>query len=197
VLIEDIEGALWTRDLIERSRQSGTLPREALTRVVVGVDPPAGAEGTCGIVVCGVDEEGIGYVLADMSVSGVGPEGWARRVAEAAERWGAHRVIAEANNGGKMVESVLRGAEAGLPVSLVHAAEGKAARAEPVAVAFENGRARLAGRFPELEDEMAGIAYRGAYQGPGTSPDRADAMVWAMTELIVKSKRTEPRVIVF
>ncbi len=194
VLIEDVEGALWTRELIEQSRQSGTLTREELTRIVVGVDPPAGVEGTCGIIVCGVDAASIGYVLADMSVSGVGPEGWARRVAEAAERWGAHRVVAEANNGGKMVESVLRGAEAGLPVRLVHASEGKAARAEPVAVAFENGRARFAGRFPELEDELAGLAYRGVYQGPGTSPDRADAMVWAMTELIVKPKRGEPRI---
>jgi phage terminase large subunit-like protein len=129
-----------------------------------------------------------------MSVSGVGPEGWARRVAEAAERWGAHRVVAEANNGGKMVESVLRGAEAGLPVRLVHASEGKAARAEPVAVAFQNNRARLAGRFPELEDELAGLAYRGVYQGPGTSPDRADAMVWAMTELMLKPDAAEPRI---
>jgi phage terminase large subunit-like protein len=116
---------------------------------------------------------------------------------QAAEKWGAHRVVAEANNGGRMVESVLRSAEAGLPVTLVHASEGKAARAEPVAVAFENGRARLAGRFPELEDEMAGIAYRGGYEGPGRSPDRADAMVWAMTELIVKPQRGRPRVVAF
>ena len=202
VLIEDLEGALWSRELIERCRvgplhrrSGGPPPHELVGRIVVGVDPPASTEGTCGIVVCGVDGDGIGYVLADMSVSGVGPEGWARRVAEAAERWGAHRVVAEANNGGKMVESVLRGAEAGLPVRLVHASEGKSARAEPVAVAFQNKRARFAGRFPELEDELAGLAYRGVYQGPGTSPDRADAMVWAMTELIVKPKRGEPRMI--
>jgi phage terminase large subunit-like protein len=193
VLIDDLEGALWTRDLIERSRGPQPLP-EMLSRVIVGVDPPAGPDGTCGIVVCGLDRPGIAYVLADCSAIGLGPDGWARKVAAAAEAWGAHRVIAEANNGGKMVESVLRGAEAGLPVTLVHAADGKVARAEPVMVAFENGRAKLAGRFPELEDELAGLIYGGGYCGPGKSPDRADAMVWAMTELAVKAKRAEPRV---
>ena len=193
VLIDDLEGALWSRDLIEASR-SAPPAREALRRIVVGVDPPASAEGICGIVVCGLGADGIGYVLADCSVGGAGPEGWARKVAAAAEGWGAHRVVAEANNGGKMVESVLRGAEAGLPVTLVHAADGKAARAEPVMVAFEGGRAKLAGRFPELEDEMCGLIQGGDYCGPGASPDRADAMVWAMTELVVKPKRAEPRI---
>jgi phage terminase large subunit-like protein len=193
LLLDDLEGALWTRALIERSRCTPP-PPERLVRIVVGVDPPAGAEGTCGIVVCGLDGGGIAYVLADCSASGVGPDGWARKVAGAAEAWGAHRVIAEANNGGKMVETVLRGAEAGLPVTLVHAADGKAARAEPVMVVFENARARLGGRFPELEDEMAGLIYGGGYGGPGRSPDRADAMVWAMTELVGKAQRAAPRV---
>ena len=193
VLLDDLEGALWTRELIERSR--GEMPRtETLTRIVVGVDPPAGADGTCGIVACGLDDRGVGHVLADLSATGLGPEGWARKVAAAAEAWDAHRIVAEANNGGKMVAAVLRGAEAGLPVTLVHAADSKAARAEPVMVAFENGRARLAGRFPALEDELAGLIYGGGYSGPGTSPDRADAMVWALTELVVKPQRAQPRV---
>ncbi|MGQ0590333.1 MAG: DNA-packaging protein [Sphingosinicella sp.] len=193
VLLDDLEGALWSRALIEASRGAPP-PRGTLRRIVVGVDPPAGAAGTCGIGVCGLDQAGIGHVLADCSVTGLGPDGWARKVAAAAEAWGAHRVIAEANNGGKMVESVLRGAEAGLPVSLVHAADGKVARAEPVMVAFENGRARLAGHFPALEDELAGLIYGGDYRGPGDSPDRADAMVWALTELVVKPPRAEPRI---
>jgi phage terminase large subunit-like protein len=192
-LLDDLEGALWSRALIERSR--GEPPAQgSLTRIVVGVDPPAGAQGTCGIVVCGLDRGGTAHVLADLSASGLGPEGWAGKVAGAAEAWGAHRVVAEANNGGKMVESVLRGAAAGLPVSLVHAADGKSARAEPVMVAFENGRARLAGRFPALEDELAGLIYGGGYAGPGGSPDRADAMVWAMTELALRPRQAEPRV---
>jgi phage terminase large subunit-like protein len=144
--------------------------------------------------VCGLGADGIGYVLADHSASGLSPEGWARKVAAAAEAWGADRVVAEKNNGGAMVGTVLRGADVGLPVTLVHAAEGKSARAEPVAVRFESGKARFAGRFPALEDELAGLTCGGEYHGPGRSPDRADAMVWAMTELLVKPQRGEPRI---
>jgi phage terminase large subunit-like protein len=206
VLIEDVKGALWPRELLEKSRvvlryggSTGSPPthdeRSFFMRIIVGVDPPASAEGdACGIVVVGQGEDGIGYVLADLSAAGLSPEGWARKVAAAAEAWGAHRVIAEKNNGGAMVATVLRGADVGLPVTLVHAADGKVARAEPVAVLFESGKAKLAGRFPELEDELAGLTYGGGYQGPGRSPDRADAMVWALTELLVKRQRPTPRV---
>jgi phage terminase large subunit-like protein len=165
-----------------------------LTRVIVGVDPPASAEGdACGIVVVGQGRDDIGYVLADLSVSGLSPEGWARKVAAAAEVWGADRVIAEKNNGGEMVGTVLRGADVDLPVTLVHATDGKVGRAEPVAVLFESGKAKLAGRFPELEDELAGLTYGGGYVGPGRSPDRADAMVWALWALLIAPK-AEPRV---
>jgi hypothetical protein len=124
---------------------------------------------------------------------GLSPEGWARKVAGAAEAWRAQRVVAEANNGGRMVESVLKGAGQTLPVRLVHASEGKTARAEPVAALFESNRAKLAGRFPALEDELAGLTYRGGYEGPGRSPDRADAMVWALTELLIDRPTGEPR----
>lgn len=109
-MFEDFEGALWTRDLIEESRLRGAAPG-ACSRVVVGVDPPAGVDGDkCGIVVCALGADGSGLVLADLSVGGLTPEGWARRVDPAAQAWGAHRVVAEANNGGRMVETVLRGA---------------------------------------------------------------------------------------
>ena len=90
--------------------------------------------------------------------------------------------------------AVLRGADVALPLTLVHASEGKAARAEPVAALFESGRAKLAGRFPALEDELAGLSWSGAYQGPGRSPDRADAMVWALTELMLGKAALEPRI---
>jgi phage terminase large subunit-like protein len=113
-------------------------------------------------------------------------------VCRAAEVWGADRVVAEGNQGGDMVESVLRGAGAQLPVRLVSATRSKSARAEPVAARFERGKAKLAGRFPALEDELAGLTYGSGYQGPGRSPDRADAMVWAMTEL--ERTPAEPRV---
>ena len=192
-LIDDVEGALWTRELIESSR-SGTSTGE-MRRVVIGVDPPASAEGdACGIVACGLGGDGIGYVLGDHSVRGLSPEGWARRVAEAAEHWGADKVVVEANQGGEMVESVLRGADVALPVRSVHARYGKSRRAEPVATWFEKGKAKFAGAFPELEDELAGLTVGGGYEGPGRSPDRADAMVWAMTELLGAKERPMPRV---
>jgi len=193
ILVEDIEGALWTRDLIERLRsEPGT---RAFRRVVVGVDPPASAKGDeCGIVVCGLGEDGLGYVLADLSARGLSPEGWARKVAAGARAYRASRVVAEANNGGAMVETVLRGASVALPVKLVHAVEGKAARAEPVSALFEGGRARFEGGFPELEDQLCGLTLCGGYEGPGRSPDRADALVWAMTELMLGPGRAEPKV---
>jgi len=103
-------------------------------------------------------------------------------------------VVAEGNQGGAMVESVLRGAGVRLPVRRVHASVGKSARAEPVAALFESGEAKLAGRFPALEDELAGLVTAGGYEGPGRSPDRADAMVWAMTELMLGPAQAEPRV---
>jgi phage terminase large subunit-like protein len=123
------------------------------------------------------------YVLEDATVRGLSPEGWASRVAAAAGRWGTAQVVAEANNGGAMVESVLKAADLGLKVRLVHALKGKSARAEPIALKFETGKAFFAGEFPELEAELGGMIAGGGYDGPGRSPDRADAMVWAMTVL--------------
>ena len=162
-------------------------------RIVVGVDPPASTGGdSCGIVVCGMDREGVAYVLDDLSQSGLSPEGWARRVAGAAAEFGASRVVAEKNQGGEMIASVLRGVDANLPVALVAATKSKAARAEPIALRFETGRAKLAGRFPELEDQMCALTWAG-FEGAG-SPDRLDAMVWAMTELFDKAGRAEPRI---
>jgi len=191
VLLEDVEGALWTREVIERCRVAPSpqpLSREGergFERIVVGVDPPAGAgEGSdaCGIVVAGSVGETL-YVLEDATVRGLSPEGWANRVAAAAARWGTSLVVAEANNGGAMVESVIKAADLGLKVRLVHASKGKCARAEPIALKFEAGKAFFAGEFPELEAELGGMAAGGGYEGPGRSPDRADAMVWAMTVL--------------
>lgn len=193
-LIEDAEGALWSRALIEGSRQSGTLARAELDRVVIGVDPPAGPStgsgqggAACGIVVTGSRGK-VGYVLADESVAGLSPEGWAAAVARAAARWRADRVVAETNQGGRMVESVLRAVEPHLPLRTVHASDGKVKRAEPVAALFERGAVRFVGCFPELEDELAGLISGGGYQGPGKSPDRADAMVWALTELMLRRR---------
>ncbi|MEH3108105.1 MAG: terminase family protein [Sphingomonas fennica] len=192
-LLDDAEGTLWPRALIERARVAAA---PALRRVVVGVDPPAGAAATsdaCGIVVAARGADGCGYIVADASVQGLSPEGWARAVAEAAAAHGADRVVAEANNGGAMVASVLRAADGGLPLTLVHAAHGKVTRAEPVALLYETGRVRHVGAFPALEDELAGFTAGGGYEGPGRSPDRADAAVWALTALMLGPRGSDPR----
>jgi phage terminase large subunit-like protein len=182
-LIEEMEGALWSRDLIE-ARRVRLVPEAA--RMVVAVDPPAGTGGdACGIVAAALGRDGFAYVIEDASVTGLGPEGWARAVAACAARHRADRVVAEANNGGAMVASVLRAAAANLPVRTVHASRGKVARAEPVAALYAAGRAFHVGAFPTLEDEMCGLLTGGGYAGPGRSPDRADALVWALTELML------------
>ncbi|MBU2588296.1 MAG: terminase family protein [Alphaproteobacteria bacterium] len=191
-LIEDIEGALWTRALIEQARETGVVP--AAARVVVAVDPPASASGDeCGIIVAALGEDGIARVLADCSASGAAPAEWARLVAGAAREWHADRVVAEANQGGAMVESVLRAADQALPIRLVHASRGKVARAEPIAALYAAGRVRHVGMFARLEDQLCGLLVGGSYAGPGRSPDRADALVWGLSELML-GRSGEPRV---
>lgn len=191
-MVADLPGALWTRALLEACRETSASAGAA--RTVVGVDPPASANGdACGIIVAAVGDDGVGRVLADCSLARPSPERWARAVARAAESWSADRVVAEANQGGAMVESVLRAADLSLPLRLVHASKGKAARAEPVAALYEAGRVRHCGLFPQLEDELCGIMAGGGYEGPGRSPDRADALVWAMTELML-GRAPRPRV---
>ena len=191
-LIEEVEGALWTRDLLDACR---TTAHPELRRVVIGVDPPASATGdACGIVVVGIDGDGVGHVIEDASVERCSPEVWAAAVARAADRHGADRVIAEANNGGAMVESVLRAADAGLPIALVHASRGKVARAEPILLLYARGQVRHCGVFRDLEDELCGLVTGGGYAGPGRSPDRADACVWALTDLLLRRRGKEPGV---
>ena len=188
-LIEDLTGALWLRAGIERCRVAAAAE---LVRVVVGVDPPATAGGdACGIVAVGLGRDGHAYVLADASVRGASPEGWARAVARCAKRWKADRVVAEVNQGGDMVKSVLAASDVKLAVRAVRATRGKVARAEPVAALYEADRVSHVGAFPALEDELCGLVAGGDYRGPGRSPDRADALVWALTVLML-GRRGEP-----
>ena len=183
-MIADIEGALWTRAMLEAARE--LQPQAAHARVVVAVDPPASANGDeCGIVVAALCNDGVARLLADCSLGGAQPDQWAKAVAAAAEQWEADRVVAEANQGGAMVASVLRAADNRLPVKLVHASRGKVARAEPVAALYAAGRVRHCGLFAQLEDQLCGLLVGGEYAGPGRSPDRADALVWALTELML------------
>ncbi len=180
-LLEDVQGALWTTAAIEELRVRGA---PDMKRIVVAVDPSGtsggGAGDDVGIVVAGRGVDGRFYVLEDASCN-LSPDGWARRTKTAYDRWSADRVVAERNFGGAMVESVLRTAAKDLPVKLVTASRGKVARAEPVAALYEQGKVSHVGEFSELEDQMCAMT-PGGYVGEG-SPDRADALVWALTEL--------------
>jgi len=183
-LLEDVEGALWTRALVERCRVSPDAMARPV-RVVIGVDPPATSHGdACGIVVAACLRDGRLAVVEDASVENPPPALWAQAVASAAARWGADRVVAESNMGGEMVEATLRQAEVTLPVVPVHASIGKARRAEPVALAYERGQVVHAGAFEALEDQLCELQIGGGYAGPGRSPDRADACVWALAALL-------------
>lgn len=183
-LLEDVEGALWTRALIERCRVDAEAAAKPV-RVVIGVDPPATATGdACGIVVAALLRDRRLAVVEDASVEKPTPAMWAQAVAAAAARWGAEQVVAESNMGGEMVEATLRAADCTLPVVPVHASVGKARRAEPVALAYERGQVVHAGAFAALEDELCGLQVGGGYAGPGRSPDRADACVWALAALL-------------
>ena len=183
-LLEDVEGALWTRGLVERCRVDAENIGKPM-RVVIGVDPPATSTGdACGIVVAAALRDGRLAVVEDASVENPPPHLWAQAVAAAAARWDADRVVAENNMGGEMVTAVLRQAEVTLPVVGVHASVGKARRAEPVALAYERGQVVHAGAFAELEDQLCGFQVGGGYVGPGRSPDRGDACVWALAVLL-------------
>lgn len=174
--LEDAPGALWKRSWLDAGR---VISAPDLRRVVVAVDPSATATGDeCGIVAAGIDRAGAVYVLEDATVQG-GPERWARATATLYHKLKADAVIAEANNGGEMVTLTLKTADQSLPVRLVHAARGKVARAEPVALLYEQGRVHHVGEFPRLEDELC----QWEDDGKHPSPNRLDALVWAVTAL--------------
>jgi len=182
-MLDDVVGALWTRDMIEATRIKEP---PAMRRVVIAVDP-SGTSGNgegddIGIVAAGVGIDGRAYVLGDYSCN-LSPDGWARRVAEVYSMHNADRIVAERNFGGAMVEAVIRAADKSLPVKMVTASRGKVARAEPVAAMYEQGRISHCGGFAALEDQMCAMTPSG-YVGEG-SPDRADALVWALTELML------------
>ena len=189
-LIEDRSGALWSRSTIEAARIAAA---PGLVRVVVAVDPPASSgprADRCGILVAGIDEAGIGYVLADATAERARPAEWAAKAAATYRRWGADALVAEGNQGGEMVSAILREVDPGIPVRIVLARRGKYLRAEPVALLYEQGRVRHVGVFPELEDEMTDLAPDGL--SSGRSPDRVDALVWALGDLMLRD-RPEPR----
>ncbi len=189
-LLEDRADALWPRALIEMTRVRDA---PGLARVVVAVDPPASSgpqADACGIVVAGRGEDGRGYVLADLTRERASPLDWARAVVLAYRRYAADRIVVEVNQGGELVETVIRQVDAAVPVRAVRAMRGKFLRAEPVAALYEQGRVSHVGALPELEDEMCDFGPDGS--SAGASPDRVDALVWALTDLMLRA-RTAPR----
>jgi phage terminase large subunit-like protein len=189
VLVDAAEDALWTPAMLEAGRVEAV---PDLDRIVVAVDPPVtGHSGSdeCGIVVVGAVTRGPvqdwrAYVLADASVRAASPASWAGAAIRAMEQWGAERLVAEVNQGGDLVEQVIRQVDPLVPFRSVHASRGKVARAEPVAALYEQGRVHHLRGLSALEDQMCAMTARG-YEGKG-SPDRVDALVWALTELIVE-----------
>lgn len=184
-LIEDTAGALWTRSIIDRSRVAEAPPK--FEDIIVAVNPPATSgpqSDACGIIGAGVTAApGFGqrcFVLADGSVQGLRPLDWAARVVAIALDIGASRIIAEANQGGEMVRTVLVSAGCRLPIVLKHARLGKSARAMPVAALYQTGKVSHVGAFAALEDEMCQFGCDGLTH----SPDRVDALVWAVSSLV-------------
>lgn len=177
-ILDDVPGALWSRSMIDNLRVTEA---PEMRRVVVSIDPAVtsgeDADET-GIIAVGKGYDGHGYVLKDVS-GRFTPQTWAQRALYTYEEYGADRIVAEVNNGGDMVESTLRTVDARVSYKAVHASRGKRVRAEPIAALYEQGRVHHVGAFPELEDQMANYTPDG-YDG---SPDRLDALVWALTEL--------------
>jgi len=187
-LLDDVAGALWTRGIIEAVRSS-TAP--SLVRVVVAIDPAATSTADAdetGIIVAGKDERGQGWVLADSSGRYQATE-WAKTAIAAYRAHHADRVVAEVNHGGEMVEATLRVIDPNVSFAALRASRGKVTRAEPVAALYEQGRVHHVGAFPQLEDQMCGFAPAGRNEvdlRSGGSPDRVDALVWALTDLMLE-----------
>jgi phage terminase large subunit-like protein len=184
-VLEDIPGALWQRTTIDKLRRSEA-PRQ-LDRIIVAIDPSTSSEehsDETGIVCVGVakDRDGYnrGYVLADRSMRGA-PDEWAKAAVNLYRDYEADRIVAEKNQGGEMVEAVIRAVDRNAPVTLVHASRGKMVRAEPISALYEKGLVHHIGRFDELEDQMCTFSVD--YDRRNGSPDRMDALVWGLSFL--------------
>ena len=193
-LLEDTPGALWTTDMIDGPRVVTLPPMVRLIRVAVGVDPGAGSSdpesgAETGIVVAARGSDGHGYVLDDLSVKG-SPDEWAEAAVAGYETHKADVLAAEINNGGDMVLAVIASANPTVPTKKLWASRGKVTRAEPVARLYEQGKIHHVGSFPVLETQMTGWI-------PGEkSPDRMDALVWALTEVMLEGKKSSGKIAV-
>jgi len=190
-LILDQEGALFTRALVE---SAFTTERFGFAKVIVAIDPPVTSgkrSDACGLIVAGlVEDNGHVHILHDGTVQGVSPKMWAQKAITLWDFYDADYLVAEVNQGGEMVSTILKTLNPDVVVKSVYASKGKAARAEPVAALYEQGRVKHQKRFSELEDELCRLGLRSSGR---KSPDRADALVWAVTDLLLKA-RTQPRI---
>ena len=185
-LLDNLTGALWTQEMIEAAYAPGV---PALSKVVIAIDPPSTSgpkADACGIIVAGLCGDSVrqqAIILHDSTVSGLTPLGWAQLAINLFHSWKADYLIAEVNQGGEMVTTVLSTVDPHVPVRSVWASKSKALRAQPVAALYEQGRVKHAEKFRELERELCKLG--GAETGK--SPDRADALVWAITDLLLSS----------
>ena len=183
-ILEEAEGALWTTELLDSCVIDKDELPEHFARIVVSVDPAVTSNeesDMTGIVVAGVDFNGTAYVLED-ATDRLSPQGWAKKAVELYHKYGADRIVAERNQGGEMVRHTLHTEDDSVPVRLVHASRGKYARAEPVSALYERGKVKHVKGLDELETQMRTWEPLGSIG----SPDRLDAMVWAITDLVLK-----------
>jgi len=183
-LLDDTPGALWSHGIIDAARQAAA---PDLVRIVVAIDPPSSSgedADETGLVVVGRDHQGHGYILADIS-GRYQPIEWAKIAITAYRTHHADRIVAEVNNGGEMVENTLRMVDPNIPFTAVRASRGKVTRAEPVSALYEQGKMHHVGTFPQLEDQMTSFTSDFDRQSAGYSPDRVDALVWAVTDLML------------
>jgi predicted phage terminase large subunit-like protein len=192
-LLDDVPGALWTRAMLEQAYKKRLPGHVEMARLVVGIDPAVtsgeDADST-GIIVAGRGTDGMFYVLADRTCR-LSPDGWAKRAVEAYREFKGDRIIGEANNGGDLIEQVIRTVAPRIPYKKVTASRGKRVRAEPIAALYEQGRVFHVGGLPDLEDQMVTFVPEGSDE----SPDRVDALVWALSELTEKRGQTKLKVI--
>jgi phage terminase large subunit-like protein len=186
-LLEDTPGALWKRKQIDDLRLA-TVP--SLKRKVIALDPPVSSgenSAECGIIVAGLDELNHGHILADLSLRGT-PDEWMRAGIKAYHDWNCDKLVAEVNNGGELIQSLLRVYDKNVAYAAVRASHSKYTRAEPVAGLYEQKRVHHVGSFPALEDQMC------SFLPGGESPDHMDAMVWAIWHLMLSRKEFVPEV---
>jgi len=191
-ILEDNPNALWQRDVIDQFR---VINSPQLTRIIVAIDPPATStrrSDACGIICAGIDDLGHGFVLKDETCHAVRPLEWAQIALRTYHQFEADALVAEVNQGGDMVKTIIAQVDSSVPVRSVRATRGKWVRAEPVAALYAQGKVHHVGALAQLEDQMCDLTGDG--KSGGRSPDRVDALVWALTELMLAGEAGPPRI---